>query len=128
MADTDQGAYFLSDFFLGQFLARDGAVLGVIRAVNTAVDAVIGQIERGEKDDTVAVETVLDFLRQRINLLLQARVIAIHQDGSLPVGQALQASRLFQDLQDTLGILTFACRFVQTFKDFVMVDKITRIG
>ena len=42
--DADQRADFLLDFLLGKLPAGNRAVLGVIGAVGTPVDAVIGQI------------------------------------------------------------------------------------
>ena len=50
-----------ADFVLSELLAGNGLVLGVVRAVETAVDAVVRQVQRREKHNPVAVESLLDF-------------------------------------------------------------------
>ena len=42
----------------------------VIRTVGAAVDAVVGEIERCEHDDAVAVEILFDLLCQSVDLLI----------------------------------------------------------
>ena len=53
---------FFADFLLGQLFSCDMFVFQMIRAVCTAVYAVVGQIERCEHDDPVPVEILFDLL------------------------------------------------------------------
>ena len=63
-----QGNDLASDLFLGKLDAGNVFVFHMIRAVHTAVDAVVGEIERGKHDDAVAVEGLLDLLSQLVHL------------------------------------------------------------
>ena len=89
VAGADEGANLVGNLFLGQFPAGDGTVLGVVRAINTAVYTVIGQVQRREQDNAVAIKTLFDFCGQGINLFFLNRIITIHQDGSFAVGKPL---------------------------------------
>ncbi len=85
VAHVLQGDHLFADFFLREFLAGYALVLRVIRAVHAAVDAVVGQIERGEHHDAVAVEAPLDVLGQFKDLVHEIRFVAVKQDGGLAV-------------------------------------------
>ena len=50
-------------FFLVQLFTGNVLVDAVVRAVYAAVNAVIGKIQRSEKNDAVAVKRLLDFFR-----------------------------------------------------------------
>ena len=65
-----QGNDLASDLFLGKLDAGNVFVFHMIRAVHTAVDAVVGEIERCEHDDAVAVEIFFDLLCQSVDLLI----------------------------------------------------------
>ncbi len=123
MARPDQRADLGLDLGLAELAARNRAVLGVVRTVNAAVDAIIGQIQRSEKDDAVAVELLFDLGSQGIDLLFQGRVVAVHEDGCLTVRQALAAGGLFQDLEHPLRVFAFALGLGEAFEHFRMVDE-----
>ena len=65
-----QGDDFTPDFFLCHLLSGDVFVPCVIRTVFASIDTVIGQIERGKHNDTVAVKFLFDLLCQCINFLI----------------------------------------------------------
>ncbi len=52
--------HFATDLILGEFAARDGFILEVVGTVHAPVYAVVGEIQRCEHDDTIAVETLFD--------------------------------------------------------------------
>ena len=81
----------LIHIFLGQLFPADMLVFVVVGAVGAAVDTVIGQIQRGEHNDTVPVEIFFNLFRQTIHFLVFLRQIAVQKHRRLPVGQALQA-------------------------------------
>ena len=112
LAYADEGANFGLYFFLSKFLARDGLVLQVVRTVNASVYAVIGEVQRGEEDDSVAVELLFDFCCQIVDTLLYFRVVAIHQDCSLPVGQAFAFCGFLQDFKHAGAVAAFARGFL----------------
>ena len=118
-----QRAHFRSDLFLGQFLAGDVLVLGVVWAVNAAIDAVVGQVQRREHDDAVAVEVLLDLLSQRHDLGVFLRIVAGQEHGSFSVGQALAQLGLFEDLIDEGEIVFVGVGISQRIQDFLMVDE-----
>ena len=76
-----QGDDLFFDFFLGQFFSCDMLVLMVVRTVDTAVDAVIGKIQRCEHDDTVAVKVFLNLFCQCVHFLGNLWVFAGKQNG-----------------------------------------------
>ena len=108
MAYADQCAHFRLDLLLGKFLAGNRAVLGVVRAIYTAVYAIVRQVKRGEEDYAVAVEFLLDFPGEGIYLLLQVRVGAVQQDRRLTVAQPLAKCSFLKDLQHAGTVGAFA--------------------
>ena len=118
-----QRAHLRSDLFLGQLLAGDVLVLGVVWAVNAAIDAVVGQIQRREHDDAVAVEVLLDLLSQGHDLGVFLRIVAGQEHGSFSVGQALAQLGLFEDLIDKGEIVFVGVGISQRIQDFLMVDE-----
>ena len=59
-----QGNYLLPDFLLRELLPGDVLVLYMIGAIHATVDAVVGQVQRCEHHNPVAVELLLDFTGQ----------------------------------------------------------------
>ena len=124
----DLGAHLV----LGQLFARNVFVLRVIRAVNAAVDAIVGQIERRENHDAVAVKRQLDFLGQAVHLLHLFRDVAREQNGRFTVGQtrAVHASRgflrprLFEDTVDQRQVVFVFLRVADGLKDLLVVDEL----
>ena len=84
-----KGDDFLSYLILGELLPGDGLVLSVVRAVDAAVDTVVGEIQRSEHDDPVAVEVFLDLLAQIEYLPDDPGILALQKGGRLLVGEPL---------------------------------------
>ena len=120
------------NLFLRQLFAGDMAVFRVIRTVNTAVYAVIRQIQRRKHNNTVAVERQLDLLGQLIHLLeffgniagQQHGGFAMRQTGTVYAGGGLLRTGLFQNAVDQLDVALVLLGVFQRFKDFLMVDKL----
>ena len=131
VAHVLQGYYLLAHLILSQLLARDGLVLEVIGAVDAAVDAVVGQVQRREDDDAVAVEGELDLLGDLIDPLLHLGVVAGEQDGRLAVRQTVAAAaggggdgtRLLQYGVDELHVVFVSLRIGQGLADLSVVDE-----
>ena len=120
------------NLFLRQLFASDMAVFCVIRTVNTAVYAVIRQIQRCKHNNTVAVERQLDLLGQLIHLLdllgdiagQQHGGFAMRQTGTVYAGSRFLRTGLFQNAVDQLDVVFVLLGVFQRFKDFLMVDKL----
>ena len=80
---------FLADLLLGQLLPCDMLVLHMIRTVGASIDAVVGKVQRGEHDDTVSVEILLDLFCQLEYLLVHGGILTGKKHGSLSVGEPL---------------------------------------
>ena len=65
-----KGNHFFSDFFLCQFLSRNMFIFHMIRAVCTAVYAIVRKVKRGKHNDTVSIEILFDLLSKSINFLI----------------------------------------------------------
>ena len=61
------------------------AVLAVVRAVNTAVDAVVGEVERGKHDNAVAIEFLFQLFCERVEFLNFLLIFAGEKNGGLTV-------------------------------------------
>lgn len=57
----------------------------MIWTVHTAVDTVVGKVERSKHDDTVSVKFLLDLNGQVKDLLYQLFILTCQQDRGLPV-------------------------------------------
>ena len=119
------------DFLLGQFLPGDVPVLQVIRTVKTSVDTVVGQIQRGKEDNTIAVEGQLDLLCDLIHPFDLFRVFAGQKHGSLPVCEAGAGTAvpvfhrpcLLQDLIDQFFIVLVLLRIGKSCTDLLIIDE-----
>ena len=89
----------------------DGMVSG---AIHSSADTIIGQIQRGEHNDTVPGEIFFNLFRQTIHFLVFLRQIAVQKHRRLPVGQALQACCLLQQGFDQLIVGFIFLRVVQS--------------
>ena len=78
--------YFTADFLLSQFLSGNVSVLHMVWTVGAAVDAVVGQVQRCEENDAVAVEVFFDLFCQPEDFLVHFFIVAGEKDGGLPVG------------------------------------------
>ena len=74
------------NFLLSELLSCDMLVFVMIRAVNTAVYAIVGKIKRSKHNDSVAVESKLNLICELIHLLNLLGNVAGKEDGSLSVG------------------------------------------
>ena len=118
-------------FLLGQLLARNVLVLQMIRAVKTSVHTVVGQVQRGEHDDAVAVERQFDLLGDLVHFLDLLRDLAGQEHGGLAVGQAcaaaavpdLHGAGLLEDLVDQLDVVLVGLGVRQGRLDLLVVDE-----
>ena len=72
----------------------------MIRAIDTSVDAVIGQVKRCEHHDAVAVEATLHVLGQLFVAFNQVGLVTVEQHGCLTVCQTLAQGCLVDNLLD----------------------------
>ena len=100
MSHVLKGDDLAPDLVLGELLARDVLVLHVVGAVDAAVDAVVGEVERREHDDAVAVEVLLDLLGEGIDFGVLLGDVAVEEDSGLAVGESLAETCLVQDFVD----------------------------
>ena len=123
-----------ADLVLGQLAAGDVPVLHVIGTVHATVHAVVGQVQRREDHDAVAVEGQLDLLGDLVHALDLLRDLAGQQHRGLPVGQAragaavaaLHRARLLQDLVDQLHVVLVRLGVLQRGADLLVVDELLR--
>ena len=99
-----KGNDFSPDILLRELFSRDVLVLRVVRAVGTAVDAVIGQVQRREHDDAVAVEILFNLFGKLINLIILLLDGTGEQDGRLAVGKTFSLLGLLDDSVDEFYI------------------------
>ena len=72
----------------------------MVGAIDTAVDAVVGQIQRRKHHDAVAIETSFHVLGQLLVTFNQVGLVTVEQHGCLTVGQALAQGCLVDNLLD----------------------------
>ncbi len=99
----------------------------MIRAIYTAVYAVIRQVQRGKENYAVSIELLLYFQGKGIDFLFQFRIVTIHEDCSLTVSEALALCRLFQYLEDAVVVLALTGGFFKRLQDLGMVYKLLRM-
>ena len=129
-----QRDHFRADFFLRQFLARDGLVLEVVGTVQAAVDAVVRQIQRGEQHDTVPVIRLLDLPGDLEHFLNTLRILACEKHRSLAVGECgpmlrgrqIARPRLLQDRVDQFKIVLVGLRVGEGLLNLGIVDELVR--
>ena len=111
------------DFLLRQLFPCNMLVLHVIRTVHTAVDTVVGQIQRRKHNNSIAIEILLDLLCQLIALFDLLLVLAGEKHGSLPVRQTFALFRLSDDCIDQFQIVLVGIGIGQCLADFLVRDK-----
>ena len=112
---------------VGDLLHRQGdpgqlLVAPAETAVEAVVGAVVGDVERGEEHQAVAVDRLLDLPGRRPDPLDQLLVLGLEEDGGLLRGKALQFHRLGDDLLDPLPL--GAGGRLQQCLDLAVIDKI----
>ena len=128
MAHRDKRANLVGNLLLREFPSRNRFVLIVIRTIYTAVYAVIRQVQRGKKNNAVAVKTLFDPGRQGINFLFQIRLLAGHEDGGLAVSYTFAKRRFLQDLKDATAVGTFPAGLIKTLQNLLVIDKFIGMG
>ena len=118
-----QGGDLPDNFFLGQLFSGDMLVFQVVRAVYTAVDAVIGKIQRREHDDAVSVKIFFYLFGQIVELLNFVRHFAGQQNGGFPVGQPLAQPRLVQDTVYERSVFFILLRILQRVQNLLVGDE-----
>ena len=100
----------------------------MIRAVLTAVDAVVGEIQRSEHDDAVAVELLLDIAGELIDLLVFILQLTVEQDKRILMGDTLHLARFFKDAVDHLAVVFVFLCIGETAADFLIADEFLGLG
>ena len=100
-----------------------GLVFGVIGAIDTSVDAIVGQIERSEHDDAVAVEFLFDFLGKFKGLFVELPVVTFKQESRFTMGESLAQGGLFKNLLYKLFVVLMLTGIMDSVVDFVVADK-----
>ena len=126
-----KGYDLLANLVLGELFPCDMLVFEVIRAVNAAVHAVIGKIERSEYDDPVAVKGELDLLRDLEHTVYAFGVLAGEQHACLAVGEPaaeaavplLNGARLFENGVDELIVVLVFLGITEGLPDLSVVDE-----
>ena len=110
VAHVLKGDHFLTDLLLRQLLTNDGLVLGVVWAVDTTVDTVVGEVERCKEHDTIAVDVFFDLFSQTEDAFVAFGDVAVEQDGGFTVREALEGLSLVEDRIDQFSItFVFLC-------------------
>ena len=92
-----QSGHLAHDILLGKLFARNMLVFIVIRTVNAAVDAIIGQIQRREDDNAVAVEILFDLLGKVVHFSDSCRLGTGKKYRRFAVGKSFAKSRFFNE-------------------------------
>ena len=72
VALADEGVHLGPQLVVGEGAADDLVVVVPEAAVRAGVDALVADVERGEEDDAVAVDVLLELARRGEHLLLQS--------------------------------------------------------
>ena len=123
VAHVLEGHHLPDNLLLGELFPGNVLVLAVVGAVFAAVDAVVGQVQGGKHDDTVAVELLLDAPRQVVHPLHQVGLVALEEHRRLPVRQALAVLGLFQQLLHQGPVIGVFLSIGQGVPDFSIVDE-----
>ena len=108
MSHILQSCHFFYNLFLGQFFPGYMCILFMIRTVYTAVDTVIGQIQRCKKHDPVSVKFFFNLCRKFIHFLNLVRHLTSQQHRSLSVCQSFAFLCFRKDLVNQFYII-FIC-------------------
>ena len=123
VAHVLQGDDLPGHLLLGQLLTADVLVFGVVGAVDTAVDAVVGQVQGGKQHNAVAVEFQLDLLGQIVHPLEPRLILTGQQNRGFPVAQALTLGRLVENGVHQVQIVLVGVGIDQGVENFLVVDE-----
>ena len=116
--------HFTLDFLHRELLAHDVLVLGVIRAVCAAVDAVVGEVERRKKHDALAVDVFLHLNGGVENALSDFRIIVGKQHSRFAVSKPLEGHHLVEQLINQGCVILVFFTVGQRSKNFLVVDEL----
>ena len=119
--------HFPRHFFLRQLAARNMLVLGMIRTINAAVDAVIGQIQRRKHHNPVAVIIFFYLLRQFKNFPVLFGNVTVKQNHRLAMIQPFAFSGFVQHPVNELRVVPVGVGIGQRVQHFLMADKLFRL-
>ena len=121
-----------ANLVLCQLLSGDMLIFCMIRTVNTAIDAIIGQIERRKNDNAVAIKCQLDFLRDFVYFLNLIWIFTGEQYRGFPMGESCTVIAGFGFLgtgfvqnfiNECVVVFVFFC-IGQGCTDFLVADKL----
>ena len=107
-----QGDNLAAYLLLREFLAGNGTVLGMIRAIDATVHAIVGKIKRGKHHDAVTIEFLFDFACQMEDALHQSRLVTFQQQGCFPMGKTLAQSSLVNQTFDERTVVAVYLRIL----------------
>ena len=119
-----QGNNFLANLILSQLLTADVLILGMIRAIQTAVDTIIGKIQWGKQHNAIAVVILLNLTSQIIDFLQLGLVVTSQKYGSLTMGKSLAQLSLGNNLIHNLHIVLVFVSIFQGCLNFLVRDKL----
>jgi len=123
-----QGDNLAAYLLLREFLAGDGTVLGMIRAIDATVHAIVGKVKRGKHHNAVAIEFPFDFTCQMIDALHQFRLVTFQQQGRLPMGKPLAQSSLVNQTFDERTVVAVCLRILQCIQYLLVIDEFFRLS
>ena len=121
-----QSHNFFDNFFLCQFFPGNVFIFGMIRAVHTAIDTVIGQIQGRKHDNTIAIKIFFQLFCQSVNLLDFIGHFTCQQYRSFSVGKTFAQFCLFQNCVDEFFIVLVFLGISQSVQNFFVGDKFLR--
>ena len=118
-----QGDNLAAYLLLREFLAGNGTVLGMIRAIDATVHAIVGKVKRGKHHNAVAIEFPFDFTCQMIDALHQFRLVTFQQQGRLPMGKPLAQSSLVNQTFNERTVVAVCLRILQCIQYLLVIDE-----
>ena len=96
--------YFTFDILLRQFFTRNVFIFEMIRAIYTAVNTIVGQIERRKHNDASAVEFFFDLTCQLEHFLIEVIKLTFKKYSCFAMRNAFAFSCFFDDRFDQFTI------------------------
>ena len=120
-----------ADIVLGELLADDVLVFGVVRAVCAGVDAVVGEVQGREKNDALTVDVFLHLNCGLHDFFIAVGKVAGQKHRRFAVGEPLKGKGLINERfnQRSVGLMFFGVR--KRVLNLLMVDEViglTRFG
>ena len=101
-------------------------VFKVIRAVNTAVHAVVGEVQRSKHYNSVAVKVLFNLFGKVINPVNPLLVLTGEEHGRLTVGKTLSVFRLFNYLVHKCKVILVLIGVSEGFHNLIVIYKLLR--